>query len=181
MEAKLRGKSPADRLEGQAISRQPCAGLEKLTKPKKNYLQVPSDLKGLDQVLSWFDRLPHGTIDEKTWMECKTALAEGWTNAVRYGNKGLPPDTQSDIEVAIFPQSIEIRIFDQGPPGFDLENKLQERKDKIKPGDIGGRGLLLIADIADRLSYTRTADNRNCLLMVKECHILQKVTDVDCR
>jgi len=148
--------------------------LEKLTKQKKTHLQVPSDLKALDQVLSWFDRLIHSTIDNATWMGCKTALAEGWTNAVRHGHKDIPPETPIDIEVAIFPQSIEIRIFDRGP-GFDLEHKLQERKAQIKPGDdLGGRGLLLIAEIADRLSYTRTADNRNCLLSIKHCHITER-------
>ena len=181
METELRGKSPADRLEELAISLQQSAGLEKLTKQKKTYLQVPSDLKALEQVLSWFDRLLHGTIDNATWMECKTALAEGWTNAVRYGNEGLPPDTPSDIEVAIFPQSIEIRIFDQGPPGFDLERKIQERRAKNNPEEPGGCGLLLMDQIADKLSYTRTVDNRNCLLIVKHCQIFQEVTDVDCR
>ncbi|MGK7901184.1 MAG: ATP-binding protein [Hormoscilla sp.] len=152
-----------------------------MTKPKKTHLQVPSDLEYNAEVLSWFDRLPHGTIDNETWIKCKTALAEGWTNAARHGHKDLPPETPIDIEVVILPQSIEIRIFDRGP-GFDFEKKLQERKAQIKPkDDLGGRGLLLIAKIADRLSYTRTIDNRNCLSLVKHCQIYREGTDADCR
>lgn len=157
------------------------SGLEKLTKQKKTHLQVPSDLDYNAEVLSWFDRLIHGTIDNETWIKCKTALAEGWTNAARHGHKDLPPETPIDIEVVILPQSIEIRIFDRGP-GFDLEKKLQERQAQIQPNDdIGGRGLLLIAEIADRLSYTRMIDNRNCLSLVKHCQIYQEGTDADCR
>ncbi|MEO8893751.1 MAG: anti-sigma regulatory factor, partial [Coleofasciculaceae cyanobacterium] len=30
-----------------------------------------------------------------------------------------------------------------------------------------GRGIAILQKIADKLSYTRTSDNRNCLLMVK--------------
>ena len=31
----------------------------------------------------------------------------------------------------------------------------------------GGRGVIILHKIADRLSYTRQGDNRNCLLIVK--------------
>lgn len=154
--------------------------MEKLTK-QKNHLQVPSDLEYNAEVLSWFDRLPHGTIDNETWIKCKTALAEGWTNAARHGHKDLPRETPIDIEVAILPQSIEIKIFDRGP-GFYFAGKLQERKAQIKPkDDLGGRGLLLIAEIADRLSYTRTSDRRNCLYMVKHYQIDREEIDARCR
>lgn len=181
METQLRGKSRDNRLENRKIGQEPCSGLEKLTK-QKNHLQVPSDLEYNAEVLSWFDRLPHGTIDNETWIKCKTALAEGWTNAARHGHKDLPRETPIDIEVAILPQSIEIKIFDRGP-GFYFASKLQERKAKNNPDDLkpGGRGLLLMEQIADKLSYTRTRDNRNCLYMVKHCQIDREGTDARCR
>lgn len=154
-----------------------------MTKQKKNHLQVPSDLDALAEVLSWFDGLLHGTIDQETWIECKTALTEAWTNAVRHGNKGLPRETPIDMEVTICPEVIEIRIWDRGP-GFDLERKLQEQRkwiDLNREIATGGRGLLLIEKISDLLSYTRTADNRNCLLIIKNCQRYQKLTEADCR
>lgn len=98
-------------------------------------------------------------------MECKTALVEGLTNAIRHAHKDLSSDTVVEIEITLLSQSMEIRIWDSGP-GLDLErwfaNKLPPRDE-----DEHGRGWLIMDKIADRLTYTRTADHRNCLLIVK--------------
>ncbi len=32
----------------------------------------------------------------------------------------------------------------------------------------GGRGLMIIAEVADKLSYERTTNERNCFLFVKK-------------
>ena len=128
--------------------------------------QVDSDLNYHDEVLSWFDCVTRSIIPDQTQMECRLALSEGWTNAVRHGHEGLPVNTPVDTEVKIAVQTIEIRIWDRGS-GFDLEQKLQEMEKTTAPDDEGGRGLLMMWKLGDRLSYTRTADNRNCLLFVK--------------
>lgn len=134
--------------------------------PGKAHLQVNSDLKELDPVLSWFTQLHQSPIPTSVWLRCQLALAEGFTNAVRHAHQGKPLDTTIDIEVALFPEHLEIRVWDCGLP-FDLEKKIRELSDQIDINCGGGRGLKLMRDISDSLTYRRTDDNRNCLLMVK--------------
>lgn len=130
------------------------------------HLQVDTDFNALGQVLSWFDELKPSSISPMTWIECQTALAEAFDNAVDHAHRGLPADTPIDIEVAIFSQAIEIRIYDHGS-AFDLEKELQELPAQIEEMADRGRGLNIMQQIIDSLSYTRTQDNRNCLLISK--------------
>lgn len=120
----------------------------------------------LDPVLSWFDGQNQPSIPEKVWLQCKLAIAEGFTNAVRHAHKNLSPSLPVDIEVKVFPNQLEIRIWDQGPP-FDLEGKIQELIQRGENLGGSGRGILILRRIADELSYLRTDDDRNCLLIVK--------------
>jgi cellulose synthase (UDP-forming) len=129
-------------------------------------LQANANLETLPQVLSWFEQLRQPSIPSNTWLECQTALAEGFDNAVRHAHKGLPPHTPIDIEVLIFTQSIEMRIWDYGSD-FDLEGHLQQMPDEVDEMAESGRGIGLMQQLADHLGYTRTPDNRNCLLMLK--------------
>ncbi len=128
--------------------------------------QFPSDLKALDQILSWFDQLSQPYIPRKVWLQFQLALAEGFTNVVRHAHKDLSGDLSIDIEVTIAPQFLELRIWDWGPP-FDLEGRLQNLEHQVDLKAGGGRGLAILQKISDQLSYTRTDDNRNCLLVAK--------------
>ncbi|MGB5970885.1 MAG: ATP-binding protein [Spirulinaceae cyanobacterium] len=126
-----------------------------------------TDLKLLDNVLSWFDPFKPSSVSLKYWLECKLALAEGFTNAVRHAHRGLPTDELIEIEVTLYNDHLEMRIWDCGPP-FDLTahlNNLLEKKDNQWAG--GGRGLEILQKISDCLSYTRIDDSRNCLLIGK--------------
>ena len=141
-------------------------GSEKLQVLKKADLQVNTGLSALDRVLSWFAQLYEQRIPTSVWIRCQLALAEGFTNAVRHAHEGKRPDLPVDIEVAVSTESVEIKIWDSGA-AFDLEQKIKDMSEKIDPEASGGRGLKLMKDIADSLSYTRTADGRNCLSIVK--------------
>ncbi len=134
--------------------------------------QVPSNLEALDQVLSWFDQLERQSVPKKVWLQCQLALAEGFTNAVRHAHKDLSADVPIQIEVTLFSQLLEIRIWDQGPP-FDLESQLRKLDRKVNEQAGGGRGIAILEKIADKLSYTHTSDNRNCLLIVKRYQRLE--------
>lgn len=134
--------------------------------------QFPTDLKALDQVLLWFDQHYQSSIPKKVWLQCQLALAEGFTNAVRHAHKGLSPDVPIQLEITLSPQYLEMRIWDQGLP-FDLEQRLQKLDQKSDSMAGGGRGIAILQKIADQLSYTRTDDNRNCLLIVKRYQELE--------
>lgn len=132
----------------------------------KSSKQFKSDIKALEEVLSWFDQLNQPSIPKKVWLQCQLALAEGFTNAVRHAHKGLPTDVVIDLEVRVYPHSLELRIWDQGPP-FDLEQWLRAHEHKVDANAGGGRGIEILQKIADKLSYTPMDDSRNCLLIVK--------------
>jgi serine/threonine-protein kinase RsbW len=139
---------------------------EKLPVLKKADLQVNTGLNGLDQVLSWFSRLYEPRIPTSVWIRCQLALAEGFTNAVRHAHKGKPADLPVDIQVAVFAEFVEIKIWDWGDR-FDLESKITNISETVDLAASGGRGLKLMKDIADSLSYVRMADGRNCLSIAK--------------
>ena len=132
----------------------------------QNRLQVTTDLSELNQVLLWFEQLQQPTIPRKTWIQCQTVLAEGFTNAAKHAHENLPSDTTIDIEVNITPQQIEIKVWDFGPT-FDLAQKVKSQASVFDATATSGRGLQLIDRIVDQLSYVRTEDNRNCLSMIK--------------
>ncbi|MGF1495344.1 MAG: ATP-binding protein [Elainellaceae cyanobacterium] len=137
-----------------------------LTFSQQASLQAPTDLNALTQVLSWFDRFRDSKMPPPVWLQCQLALAEGFTNAVRHAHRGLPADTPIDIEVKVGDRSSEIRIWDYGP-GFDFDDYLEHVGDRVDKSAEGGRGLGLMKQISSYLSYSRTDDQRNCLLLVK--------------
>jgi serine/threonine-protein kinase RsbW len=134
---------------------------------EKTHFQIPTDLKALDQVLSQFNQLKQDCIAKKDWLQCQLALVEGFTNAVRHAHKDLPLDTPIDIEITLFTESLEIRITDQGNY-FDLDAFLNNLKLRGENHSGGGRGIEILAKIADHLSYSRTSEKHNCLLIMKK-------------
>lgn len=134
---------------------------------KQSQLHVTTDLNALSDVLQWFENFKLAPLSCDVWWQCQTALAEGFTNAVRHAHKHLPQNTPIDLEVTIFVQSLEMRIWDRGQP-FDLDAYLEEiSKKPIDPWKEGGMGLLLIKQLTDELHYTRTSNEGNCLVMKK--------------
>lgn len=141
-------------------------GFEQLKDLKQSSKQVPTNLEVLDEVLIWFNQLEQPSIPKKVWLQCQLALAEGFTNAVRHAHKNLSSDVCIDLEVTLFLEHLEIRIWDQGP-FFDLEQRFQNLDQVVDEQAGGGRGIAILQKIADKLSYAHTDDNRNCLLIVK--------------
>lgn len=134
---------------------------------RKAFLQVNTDLEALAPVLEWFDQFNNSPIPPQVWMQCQLALAEGFTNAVRHAHATQPRNTLIDLEVQIFDDRVELRIWDYGAP-FDLQARLDRMPAALDTEAEGGRGLRLMERIADHLSYTRNLDGRNCLLIVKK-------------
>lgn len=138
----------------------------KLSTLSKNHIQLKTDLKNLTDVLVWFDQLYNPLIPREVWLRCQLALAEAFTNAVRHAHKNQPLEVPIDIEVTLTENCVEMRILDYGSP-FDLKEKLKTMPVNHENDSGGGRGLRLLEAISDHLSYTRIAEDRNCLLMIK--------------
>ncbi|MGB3510964.1 MAG: anti-sigma regulatory factor [Microcoleaceae cyanobacterium] len=134
---------------------------------RKAQLRVISDLEENDKVLSWFEQLHQTPIPKTVWLQCELALAEGFTNAVRYAHRDFPPEKPIEIEVTMYSDHTEIRVWDYGPE-FDMAEWFKQKSGQ--PDDMfapGGRGIKLMYAIADKISYQSTSDGRNCLFISK--------------
>lgn len=139
-----------------------------LTKVQQDRTTVKSELKLQNQVQEWFETFCLRYLVQQGWSEShiyrmNLALAEGFTNAVRHAHRNLPPETNIEIELGLWVDRLEIRIWDYGQP-FNPD-KIPEPK----PGTLQehGYGWFLIRRLADQVVYERIDNQRNCLLIVK--------------
>jgi len=135
---------------------------------ERDHLTVTSDLTLLNKVQQWFEQFCLQYVFQFGWSESQLyrlnlALAEGFTNAVRHAHRALPPETTIEIEVSLWVDRMEIRIWDHGKP-FNPDAIAEP-----EPGtpQVGGYGWFLLRRLTDRVVYERSNDERNCLLIVK--------------
>ena len=128
--------------------------------------QVPSSSQEIAQLLSWFDGIKPPHLANDLWFACQTLLGEGFDNAVCHAHHNLPAETLIDLEVSILNEAVVIRIWDQGAP-FDFEGRIQSLPSKVDTSAERGRGLTILEQLADHLSYVRTPEGRNCLTLIK--------------
>jgi serine/threonine-protein kinase RsbW len=142
---------------------------------QKHSLQVKTDIYDLTTVQKWFQQNISSedmVIPERVLQQMSLLLAEGFANVIYHAHEHLPLETPVDVEIILFADAMELRIWDFGQP-FDLLEKLKQIQDQpIDLADIdnlptGGRGLLITKAIADKFSYERIND-RNCLVIYKK-------------
>ncbi len=149
---------------------------------QQDHLTVKSELRLLNQVQEWFEQFCLQHLSQLGWSKTQLdrlnlALAEGFTNAVRHAHHALPPDTNAvrhahhalppetiiEINVYLWIDRLEIRIWDYGKP-FNPDAIAEPVPGTLQ---VGGYGWFLLRRLADRVVYERGADGRNCLLIVK--------------
>ncbi|MBD2299899.1 anti-sigma regulatory factor [Nostoc sp. FACHB-87] len=138
---------------------------------ERDHLTVRSELPLLNKVQQWFEQFCLKYLCQRGWTEhqlycLNLALAEGFTNAVRHAHETLPPETTIDIEVSLWVDRMEIRIWDHGQP-FNPDEIAEP-----EPGNPqeGGYGWFLLRRLTDRVVYERSTDERNCLLIIEYSH-----------
>lgn len=129
-------------------------------------IHVNTDLNELHNVLAWFETLEQHSVSDHDWLQCQIALAEGFTNVVRHAHKCLSGHIPIDIDISFFPNSVEMRIWDHGPP-FNLMSKLDCLAEGVDADAESGRGLLLLQKIASKINYLRLGNGHNCLVLTK--------------
>jgi serine/threonine-protein kinase RsbW len=132
---------------------------------QSKHIHVSTDLQELSRILEWFQSLTQASVTEEDWMQCQIAIAEGFTNAVRYAHQALPSETPIEIDLNFYPDHIEMRIWDYGP-SFSLKERL-EGTISVPDESESGRGLMLLKEIANEVKYERVDEHRNCLLLLK--------------
>lgn len=132
---------------------------------QRHQLWTKTSLDELATVINWFSQNCQSSVSRETLIRCQTVLAEAFTNVVRHAHRHLHVETPIEIELTLHPQQLELRVWDCGPT-FEFTHYLNTHT-APDPEAIGGRGIQLIAHLADQVSYERTADQRNCLWMIK--------------
>lgn len=129
-------------------------------------IEVPGDLKALEKVLLQFNQIYQDFIPTRDWLQCRLALAEGFTNAVRHAHKNVSADIPIRIEVLLKKTMMEIKIWDRGD-AFDLQRFIAESASKQGDWQASGRGIAILNKVSHHLEYYRTEQAENCLLIVK--------------
>lgn len=128
----------------------------------------------LEEVLSQFQTLNQHWINQKEWLQCQLALAEGFTNAVRHAHRNKPVDTPIDVIISVNSEEVYIEIWDYGLPfQFPPPTPPDSNENQFATG---GRGIDILHKIADDLSYVRQECDvfdsayppRNCLIIRKK-------------
>jgi serine/threonine-protein kinase RsbW len=136
------------------------------TLPNHHKIHVNTDLNELRNVLAWFETLEQHSVSDQDWLQCQIALAEGFTNVVRHAHKHLSEHIPIDIDISFFPDSVEMRIWDHGPP-FNLMSRLDYLAEGVDAEAESGRGLLLLQKIASDINYLHLGNGHNCLVLTK--------------
>jgi len=165
----------ADRINAERLCLQTTAQELEILKPEISdveqklqafHLRTNTDYDALSQVMDWFCSLQPKFVPDAVWLEIQTALGEGFDNAVCHAHHDLPEQTAIDIHLLIYTHTIQLDILDCGAE-FDFESCLLQRPESIDEYAERGRGLSILQEIADYMSYTRTRDQRNRLLLTK--------------
>ncbi|WP_144054299.1 hypothetical protein [Pleurocapsa sp. PCC 7319] len=77
-------------------------------------IEVLSDLKALDRVLSQFNQIYLDFIPDRDWLQCRLTLAVGFTNAGKHAYQNLPINIPIRIEALPRKTDLEIQIWDYG-------------------------------------------------------------------
>ena len=135
---------------------------------RQEHLIVMSHLDVLLQVQHWFRDVCQSLEADNSWVQAYAdrlamALTEGFTNAVRHAHAELPPETAIDIDFALWRDHLEIQIWDRGQP-FNPESLPEP-----EPGALleSGYGWFLLRRLADKVTYKRSQDGRNCLSIIQ--------------
>jgi serine/threonine-protein kinase RsbW len=133
-----------------------------LTYHQVSQITTATDPSALGEVLAWLDQFATAPLPRQILLQCQLAVIEGFTNAVRHAHRDLPGHTPIKVQMEISEQSIDIQIWDQGP-GFDLPLTLESRLNQNSQELADGRGLRIIDQVADQVTYHSHPGQGNCL------------------
>jgi len=101
------------------------------------------------------------TIPETVVHDVVAAAHEAAVNAMFHGN-GRDEANRVQVEIAAWPGRIEVQVTDEGS-GFGWREWLRRsREEPTPPGEVSGRGILVMAGLMDEVAYSE-AGNVVCL------------------
>ena len=126
-------------------------------------LTIASDLRLLPLVRAFIEGACQAAgCDARTTDAVVMATDEAVNNVMRHAHRGHPEATLQ-IQCFLHPDSIEVRLLDEGAP-FDLAAVPHLDPSELR---IGGRGVFLMRSLMDELSCQPRGAHGNTLRMVK--------------
>jgi serine/threonine-protein kinase RsbW len=126
-------------------------------------IKLPSDMSYLgvpDVILT--EICSELECDQTSLEELGTAVIEACTNAMEHGNQ-LDPELSIEVIIEVEDLTITFTVYDHGK-GFDFEH--------WSPSDelmrLRGRGIMIMREFTDDLTFDRHEDGRFQLRMVKK-------------
>jgi serine/threonine-protein kinase RsbW len=134
-------------------------------KPAPWSLTIASDLRLLALARAFVEGVCQvAGCDEKTTHAIIMATDEATNNIMRHAHQGRP-EAAIQIQCFLHPDSIEVRLLDEGAP-FDLAAVPHLDPAELR---VGGRGVFLMRALMDELSCQPRGERGNTLRMVKRC------------
>jgi serine/threonine-protein kinase RsbW len=93
--------------------------------------------------------------------ELGTAVIEACTNAMEHGNQ-LAEERPIEVHIEVGDNQIHVAVMDEGP-GFDYSS-WQPAEDLMRER---GRGILIMREFTDELTYGRATDGRFLVRLTK--------------
>ena len=114
--------------------------------------------QGFGQLRTILDGYP---LQPRTRYWCELVFEEIVSNIIRHGYADSQ-EHRISTTVAIHGDRVELYFEDDGV-AFDPRQPVPARAEAAPHSDCGGRGLLLVRSIAERIDYERTPQQRNHL------------------
>ena len=126
-------------------------------------LTIPSELRMLTVARAFIEAVCQvNNLDKATTHAIVLATSEAASNVIRHAHCSRP-EAQLQIQCALGPDQIEIRLLDEGDP-FDLATVPQLDPSEIR---VGGRGVFLMRALMDEIFCQPRQERGNALHMVK--------------
>jgi anti-sigma regulatory factor (Ser/Thr protein kinase) len=127
-------------------------------------LTMPSDLSLLTLLRRVVEEVcVQAGLGSQTRYEMVLAVNEACENVMLHAHGGQREQTVT-IECQPLPDGLEVRLRDQGQP-FDFDAEPELDPTAVRPG---GRGVLLIRRLVDRVSCEHPAEGGNLLRLFKQ-------------
>jgi serine/threonine-protein kinase RsbW len=128
-------------------------------------LTVPSELRMLTVTRAFIEAVCQANnLDKATTHAIVLATSEAVSNIIRHAHHDRP-EAQLQIQCFLAPDSMEIRMLDEGEP-FDVASVPHLDPSEIR---VGGRGVFLMRALMDEVSTQPRSERGNTLRMVKRC------------
>jgi sigma-B regulation protein RsbU (phosphoserine phosphatase) len=159
----ITGETLGDKLA--SIGRVPGAKPGELDRHMSNEirLELPSDVSVIQHVIKLLAERcrEYRSYGQRTLINLRIAVSEALSNAILYGNRG---DRSKKVRVraSVDAWAIKVQVVDEGP-GFDPKRVPDPTVNSALEAS-GGRGLFLLKQLADDVSFSETGNSMTLTL-----------------